>query len=217
MIATTLFIVGDILKEKYDYTLPWKVSEIYDTINDRIREQVVTVEGMDEVSAFFKMVEYMIFNNILKNDMYACEDDVTEIRIENEHDIRTSMEKQIDQSGWEASRKMGKEPAVLFLNMSYTHQLYKLHSKQSGDTRVLQESTLKNYLKVHPSYIGKMRSKKIGGKSVRVWAFDTMKLDKFNFIPTLYSQKNTPGTEKNTTEGYDPHGGMTNNGGKTPF
>lgn len=217
MIATTLFIVGDILKEKYDYNLPWRHADIYDTIYERIKEQVVTVEDMDEVSAFFKMVEYMIFNNILKNDMYACEEDVAEIRVENEYDIRTSTEKQIDQSGWEASRKMGKEPAVLFLNMSYTHQLYKLHSKQSGDTRVLQESTLKNYLKVHPSYIGKMRSKKIGGKSVRVWAFDTLKLDKFNFIPTLYSLKNTPGADKNTTDGYDPQAKMTFNDKETPF
>lgn len=217
MIATTLFIVGDILKEKYDYTLPWKTSEIYDTIYDRIREQVVTVEDMDEVSAFFKMVEYMIFNNILKPDMYACEEQVTEIRVESEHDIRTNVDKPIDQTGWDAARNGGKEPAVLFLNMSYTHQLYKLHSKQSGDTRVLQESTLKNYLKVHPSYLGRIRGKKVGGKTVRVWAFDTLKLDKFNFIPTLYSQKSTTGEEKNTTENNNPFAKMTFMGEKPPF
>lgn len=224
MIATTLFIIGDILREKYNYNLPWKSSEIYDTIYDRIREQVVTVEDMDEVSAFFKMVEYLIFNNILKNDQYACEEAVTELRVENEYDIRTNIDKQIETAHWYALRNSGREPSVLFLNMSFTHQLYKLHSKQSGDLRVLQESTLKNYLKVHPSYLGKIRGKKVGGKTVRVWCFDTTKLDKFSFIPTLYSQKSTTGADENTTGGekiqpteYDPQGKMTFMTEKNPF
>jgi DNA primase len=224
MIATTLFIIGDILRDKYNYTLPWKNSEIYDTIYDRIREQVVTVEDMDEVSAFFKMVEFLIFNNILKNDMYACEEGVTELRVENEYDIRTNMDKSLETAHWYALRNSGREPSVLFLNMSFTHQLYKLHSKQSGDLRVLQESTLKNYLKVHPSYLGKIRGKKVGGKTVRVWCFDTTKLDKFSFIPTLYTQKSTTGGDENTTEGekiqpteYDPQAKMTFNNEKPPF
>jgi len=224
MIATTLFIIGDILREKYNYNLPWKNSEIYDTIYDRIREQVVTVEDMDEVSAFFKMVEFLIFNNILKNDQYACEEAVTELRVENEYDIRTNIDKQIETTHWYALRNSGREPSVLFLNMSFTHQLYKLHSKQSGDLRVLQESTLKNYLKVHPSYLGKIRGKKVGGKTVRVWCFDTTKLDKFSFIPTLYSQKSTTGADENTTGGekiqpteYDPQGKMTFMTEKNPF
>lgn len=217
MITTTLMVVADILKEKYDYSLPWKSSEIYDTIYDRIREQVVTVEDMDEVGAFFKMVEFLIFNNILKNDQYACEEGITELRVESEYDIRSNVDKQLDTSHWESIRQSGREPSVLFLNMSFTHQLYKLHSKQSGDMRVLQESTLKNYLKVHPSYVGKMRGKKVGGKTVRVWAFDTTKLDKYSFIPTLYSHKNTTEGEENTTAGYDPQAKMTFNGEKPPF
>jgi hypothetical protein len=217
MIASTLFIIGDILREKYNYNLPWKHSDIYDTLYDRIREQVVTVEDMDEVSAFFKMVEYLIFNNILKNEHYACEEGITELRVENEYDPKTSIDKHIDTTQWETLRQAGREPSVLFLNMSFTHQLYKLHSKQSGDMRVLQESTLKNYLKVHPSYLGKLRGKKVGGKTVRVWAFDTTRLDKFSFIPTLYSNKNTTGENENTTGGYDPQAKMAFNGEKPTF
>ena len=70
--------------------------------------------------------------------------------------------------------------------MNHTHQLYSEHAKKQGISRIVNQNTMQHFLKMHKSFIGQVKARRMGKTVRRAWAFDASILPNFDFERTDY-------------------------------
>lgn len=174
------------IMEKVD--LPFKPNEVYDMVYERIVDQTKSVEGAEEISGWWSMIEYLMEKGDLTSAHYACEWE-SHVRIEDPDNKEKSKIIEFDE-----------KKKLLFVRMNYAHKEYQRQSKVQSTHRVLELNTLQYYLRIHKSYLGICKGKKIGGTTQRVWVFDTAQLQGYEFKQTYFDQ-NDPPLPENPYEG----------------
>lgn len=199
MIASVYFI----LSEKI--SLPFATSQILDEIVERIIDQTKSVEGADELSGFFKVIEFMVArfkeneNQGLSYDHYAVEMHASVTIKVTEKETREII--------------FDKPTKLLFLRMNYAHSLYAKEGKAMVN-RVIEKNTLLHYMHQHRAWVGEMKAKKINDTPKRCVVFNLDLLPDFDFEITNYLPNNNLNVKKDNNILFDQN--ESNNGIKMP-
>ena len=216
MIAAVTRVIGKKIK------LPFKDAQLWEIITDRIREQSRAVEGAEEISGFWSTLVFLMERGRhadtkaqgLSIDHYSIE---TETEVNVKVDETTTKTLQFEQP-----------KLVLYLRLSYAHKLYVKEGKSQGLARVLEEGTLKHYLRISKSFIGETKAKRLSNNAVqRCWIFDLEYLPQYDWQKTSFKKGDIDyidSPEVNTEKSpkpEDPAEGMTfiqpQNEGEIPF
>jgi len=157
---------------------------------ERIHEQSRNIENIEETAEYFKMVEYLINQKYLTPEFYDCAY-VSEFKIVDPSDATKTITKRYDDPVYdEQGTKVGIGRKVLFLFMNHTHQLYSEHAKKQGISRIVNQNTMQHFLKIHKSFIGQVKARRMAKTVRRCWAFDASLLSNFDFERTDYRVEN---------------------------
>jgi DNA primase len=181
-----MWIMVDMKIKEIDanYTSPFSDDEITSLIVERINEQARNIENIEETSEFFKMIEFLINQNLLTADFYACAYE-SEFKVVDPADPSKTINVTYDDIIRDDNGKqIGVGRKVIFIFMNHTHQLYSEHAKKQGLSRVINQNTMQHYLKLHRSYIGISKARRMNGHVRRCWAFDCSMLSNFDFKMT---------------------------------
>ena len=203
MIASVYLLIA----KKVD--MPFKLSDIIDTMVERINDQSRAVEGADELSGFWMVIEYLITKGKEVNgqglgpDHYAVE-------YHKSVTIKVS-EAETKSVEWEQEQKL------MFIRLNHAHSLYTREGKTMV-SRVVEKGTLLHYMKQHRSYVGEMKAKKINDKPQRCLVFNLEHLTNFEFDCTNFKTQENQSTKTVVETGSE---GMTFNNpavtGEIPF
>ncbi len=183
MMVTTYKVMSQFI------TLPFQTKEVLDFTCERIIDQSLAIKGTEEFSEWWKMIEYLIEKGELTSSHYAVQE-LNSVTIND-----GSGKKELI---WDAPKKL------LFLNLNYAHKEYLRHGKMQGLARTLGLNTLKHYFKIHNSYIGQKKSKRMGPKKVaQCWVFDTDLLSGYSFNITNYSTEEGQKEEDEYTNDFE--------------
>jgi hypothetical protein len=171
--------------------LPFKDAELYETIVERIREQSRAVEGAEELSGFWSTLVFLMERGKsaetksqgLTVDHYSIETEDSVTFYKNETEKQTI--------------NFVTPARILYLRMSFAHKLYVKEGKSQGLARVLEEGTLKHYLRIHKSYIGETKGKRLSGSVQRCWIFNLEELPQYDWELTTFKKWDN---EQNTQE-----------------
>lgn len=185
------------------YTSPVTDEALITFFVERINEQARNIENIEETYEYFKMVEYLINQKHLTSDFYDCAY-VSDFKIVSAADATQTVTKRYDDAVYdESGKKIGVGRKVLFLFMNHTHQLYSEHAKKQGIARIVNQNTMQHFLKMHKSFIGQVKARRMGGNVRRAWAFDTTMLPNFDFERTDYKVDEADPFEKGPVTGYE--------------
>lgn len=197
------------------YTSPVDDESLISYFIERIHEQSRNIENIEETAEYFKMVEYLINQKHLTPEFYDCAY-VSEFKVIDPADPTKTIIKRYDDPVYdESGNKIGVGRKVLFIFMNHTHQLYSEHAKKQGIARIVNQNTMQHFLKIHKSYIGQSKGRRMRSNVRRAWAFDTTMLPNFDFERTDYKVdgdnpfENIPltgseGMKKDTNPLFDP-------------
>lgn len=168
------------------YTSPVDDESLISYFIERIHEQSRNIENIEETAEYFKMVEYLINQKHLTPEFYDCAY-VSEFKVIDPGDPTKTIIKRYDDPVYdESGNKIGVGRKVLFIFMNHTHQLYSEHAKKQGIARIVNQNTMQHFLKIHKSYIGQSKGRRMRGNVRRAWVFDTTMLPNFDFERTDY-------------------------------
>lgn len=186
MVATVYILISEKVK------LPFTTAQIIDTIAERITEQGKAVEGADELSGFWMVIEYLITKGKevpgqgLTADHYAVE-------MHRQLLVKVN-ENKTEQITFDQDTK------CMFIRLNHAHSLYTREGK-SMVSRVVEKGTLLHYMRQHRSYIGEMKAKRINDKVQRCLVFNLDHLPQFEFDITGFKVKDQPPMEASPTGG----------------
>lgn len=202
-----MWIMVDMKIKEVDanYTSPFTDDEVTSLIVERINEQARNIENIEETSEFFKMIEFLINQDLLKIDFYACSYE-SEFKVVDPSDPSKTINVTYDDIIYDDNgKKIGVGRKVIYIFMNHTHQLYSEYAKKQGLSRVINQNTMQHYLKLHRSFIGISKAKRMGNSIRRCWAFDCSMLSNFDFKMTDFKVDANNGF---SDAGADPFGGM---------
>jgi DNA primase catalytic core len=202
MIATVYLI----LAEKIN--LPYPSHVVLDAIIDRIKDQSNAVEGADELSGFWQVIEYLVTKGRenaalgLSMDHYAVEmHRAVTIKV-NEKETKTI--------------HFDQDTKLIFLRLNHAHSLYVREGKGMV-SRVVEKGTLMHYMKQHRSYVGEMKAKKFNDKPQRCVVFNLEYLPAFEFELTNFLKEDSHTADKTESDGYNPAQSIMFNKENDPF
>lgn len=152
-----LLSVFSILEEYLNF--PFTKESFMELAKKAIIHQSELISSADEVSTFWDTVDFMAANlEITLNTDYLIEElDSVRIIKEGKNTVR---------------KQLGETKRVLFLSLTKAHPLYMEAHKRRFNKLGLPKSSLLHYLKHHPSFIGSVKSKRIGDSNTSCFAFD---------------------------------------------
>lgn len=202
MIASIYLLLAEKVK------LPFSDAQMFDAIASRIEEQSRVVEGADELSGFWKVIEYLINQEKekqgmgLSSDYYAVEYHRSLTVKVSETDTKlVEIDRVREYDGTQRDAK------IMFIRMNYAHSLYSTKGEKMV-SRIVDKNTLLHYMSQHKSYIGEIKAKRINDKPQRVYAFNLEHLPAFEFEPTNYLTKDKESTNTFVSPDYDQNSGM---------
>lgn len=176
-------------------TMPFRDADLYDSIVQRIREQSRAVEGAEELSGFWSTLVFLMDRGRhadsksqgLTQDHFSIETEESVVYYINENEKK--------------SITFDKPTRILYLRLAYAHKIYVKEGKAQGLSRVLEEGTLKHYLKIHKAYIGETKAKRLATSTQRCWIFNLEELPAYEWQLTTFKKwDNDPDDEKEKGE-----------------
>ena len=140
-------------------TFPFTKKELITVAKKNMIRQSEIICSADEVSTFWDTVDFMAasFEITRNTDFIVEETDAVRIMKEGKQTIR---------------KELGETKRVLFISLTKAHPLYMEAHKRRFNKVGLPKNSLLHYLKHHPSFIGSIRSKRIGDSNTSCYAFD---------------------------------------------
>lgn len=171
MVATVYLIIAK------KVNLPFTTAQILDTMTERIIDQSSAVEGADELSGFWMVIEYLITKGKEVNGQGLTQDHYS-VELHKSVTIKVN-EKETMQVDFE------QESRLMFLRLNHAHSLYIKEGKNMV-SRVVEKGTLMHYMRQHRSWVGEMKAKKINDKPQRCLVFNLEYLPNFEFEITNF-------------------------------
>lgn len=153
-------------------------------------DQVQVIAKEDEVSSFWKMVEYLLDNNHIRYEKDVLVEYHSQLTLINEINRRETYTRQFDMN-----------TKLLFIRFTSVHPLYSEHLRKQGG-EPFTESEIIYYLQQSEGYVGKTKAKKFGKKACRCFIFEVENLP-FDLLTTKeYFERQSPfeSGEDHTTE-----------------
>lgn len=142
--------------------MPFPFTRLMDFMLERLKDQVNTVRGADEVSGWWSMIEYLADQELIIGDVDYKVTSVTELTYQLPDRTKTK-------------KTFAMPTMILYLKMNKAHKLYLEYSKRQGIDRTLDMGALKHYLKVGDGFIGECFVN-LSGKTSRCIAFELDKI-----------------------------------------
>lgn len=138
--------------------LPFNYDEMYQKAIKQILKQSEQVNDSDALRSYWKMMEFMSMQHMIKND----------------EDYKVVLEQSVTVREGRAGNKTITFPTptkVLYIRLTKVHPLYmETHRKQMGENGVPEQS-IKSYMKSSKSFIGNVGSTNFDGTKTSAFAF----------------------------------------------
>ena len=129
-------------------------------IINNVTEQSHAINNEDELSIWWKMLQYLTEINLLKHYEDFMVQELDYVNISKKDKSSECV-------------RFDKRRTVIFLRFEKAHPLYLEYHKRQYSKNALPESSLKYYLRGCDGFIGEVRAKKFGANQTKYcWAFD---------------------------------------------
>ncbi len=141
-----------------EFNLPFTSEQLKTFCIKNLLAQAATINKSDELAIWWDIIEFLHANK-----------DINESDIIVDHLCDTV---RVQENGNSRLISFEETKEVVFLNFTRTHQIYlENHRKKTGKTG-FNKSTLQQYLKGSPAFIGSVKAKKFDGVVKSCYAFD---------------------------------------------
>jgi len=139
-------------------------SQLLDYVVRLVDNQSNTLRNQDELADWWATFIFLIEQRSLKHNKDFIIEEDTNVRIKLKNTRKDTAVKQFD-----------SVKKILYMRFERTHPLYMEQMRRQGKNP-FELATLKHYMESHDSFIGEVRSKRIGKFNGQCWAFDLSKL-----------------------------------------
>jgi len=183
--------VFSIIKELMD--IPYSYTDLERAFAQNIVSQTSAIHHEDEISIWWRLVQYFIDEEWLKPWKDFIVQVETILRVKESRDETKVIE-------------LDKPSRILYLRLSKAHPLYQKHHKEKFGKQGLGLGSLKHYLSNSDGYLGEVKAKKFGSTAARCIA---IKLDDVPDLELLESERyDEAGNDIATSTPYNPAEGV---------
>lgn len=166
--AAMLFTTYKVLKDKIEF--PFAEAVVLEHIKKLILENSEQISDSNGLTVFWSIVQFLFENSIINNELH--------FKIEKTAAFKILAEKQ---KFIEYSNSDGKK--ILFFRLNSIYQYYNKEITKREGIEVIGETTIRQYFKSRPYFIGLVKSKRFGkAGSASCYAFDYDAMVKLGLI-----------------------------------